>query len=792
MNTKEDTADKVETEEKTDSAKRADTSDKEETIENEEVENSSDLEKNKKHIANEFNVEGNMAQAQVFIQNLNEVVSDRLKNGVSVSSKTQEKVYDLRDKQQCAEFVEKYGNSRYLAVAIILSIFEVVVLQDLPDLEELLIEYLPEPKESDKKNSLCYNWQNPYISMDKILSVMKGKQFLAEDGRTYIGLGENAEQVLRNILEQFPILRRSIIDWLILLYEIYQYKTNFDANQIVTAFARVISVNITDAKARIFPRLYTNPNNVGLLGNLAYRLYGDVAIKEEIEDIIICWIKSDSIWLWKAACMVYSFLMEDDIIVSFGDILETVICKRFWNLQGNDLKFIVLLMLRSIHFRTLLAHVIQLVFYNAKSGEWKVQAGRIYVSLIGRGYYQVNASYPELPLVACDKNKQQQYLVPLIKQVMAVDSLRKQLYAILKAYMVKLSKYDFSQGMVNHIAAYFYIMASSNTAYRQDILYFLENCKNIVANRVYERLLQEYDKKRSVEFKNELIIREEEYQNGFFPKVPTTGKRGAAFILTGGYSNDIVVDEHTTAKQIRKGKYTTLVEVSTLPYIKEIYFHTPSKEAHYTFEVYVKAVIQVKDPITFYENRNIDVDAYFENLFSLDVKKITRKYSILKYDDMDEELTRKLSSYNTFDEATGFGYQISAVDAKPGKNAQEYVEKLGKQRLEAEMKQDARKLSAGYKVTYEDVIMTEVDEGKLSEAEAIQEIEAYYNLNFEGQYQRLERLKKDSYITESEVRNMVLPMLERQRINNDILQNNDSEVEMMEDDEIDIDSFYEN
>ncbi len=294
------------------------------------------------------------------------------------------------------------------------------------------------------------------------------------------------------------------------------------------------------------------------------------------------------------------------------------------------------------------------------------------------------------------------------------------------------------------------------------------------------------------EFKNELIIREEEYQNGLFPKVPTTGKRGAAFILTGGYSNDIVVDEHTTAKQIRKGKYTTLVEVSTLPYIKEIYFHTPSKEAHYTFEVYVKAVIQVKDPITFYENRNIDVDAYFENLFSLDVKKITRKYSILKYDDMDEELTRKLSSYNTFDEATGFGYQISAVDAKPGKNAQEYVEKLGKQRLEAEMKQDARKLSAGYKVTYEDAIMTEVAEGKLSEAEAIQEIEAYNNSNFEGQYQRLERLKKDGYITDSEARNMVLPILERQRINNGIPQNNDRGVELLEDDESDMDSFYEN
>ncbi len=495
MNTKEDTADKVETEEKTDSAKKADISDKEETIENEEVENSSDLEKNKKHIANEFNAEGNMAQTQIFIQNLNGVIPDWLKKAVAVSSKTQEKVYDLRDKQQCAEFVEKYGNSSYLAVAIILSVFEVVVLQDMPDLEEQLIKYLPEPKESNNKDNLYYNWQNPYISMDTILSVMKGKQFLAEDGRTYIGLGENAEQVLMNVLEQFPILRRSVIDWLIHLHEIYQYKTSFDAYQIMTAFARVIAVDIADANARVFPRLYTNPNNVGLLGNLAYRLYGDAAIKEEIEAIVIRWIKSGSIWLWKAACMVYSFLMEDGINVPFGDSLETAICKKFWDLQGYDLNFIAILLLRYTHFRTLFAHILELVFHNAKSSEWKVQAGRIYVSLIRRGYYQVNASLQELPLVACDKKQQQQYLAPLIKQVMSVYSLRKQLYAILKAYMAELSEYDFSEDLVNHIAAYFYNMASSNAAYQQDILYFLEKCKNNIAMRVYRRLQQVYDKK---------------------------------------------------------------------------------------------------------------------------------------------------------------------------------------------------------------------------------------------------------------------------------------------------------
>ena len=180
---------------------------------------------------------------------------------------------------------------------------------------------------------------------------------------------------------------------------------------------------------------------------------------------------------------------------------------------------------------------------------------------------------------------------------------------------------------------------------------------------------------------------------------------------------------------------------------------------HYSFEVYVKAVIQVRDPITFYENRNIDVDAYFENLFSLDVRRITRKYSILNYIGMDEELTQKLSSYNTVDEATGFEYQISVVDATPGENAQEYVQKYGKQQLDAEMKKNARNLSGSFSVDYKEAVMTEVAEGKLSELEAIQKIKEYENSSFEENVNRLDELRKKGFITDSETNERIRPVL---------------------------------
>lgn len=262
------------------------------------------------------------------------------------------------------------------------------------------------------------------------------------------------------------------------------------------------------------------------------------------------------------------------------------------------------------------------------------------------------------------------------------------------------------------------------------------------------------------EFENKIIIKDEPYQNSFFPKIPNFGKRGLAFILTGGCNDDIVVNEHTTSKQIRQGKYTRLVEISTLPYTKEITFNSSSKETAYSFDVYVKAVIQVNDPIFFYENKNIDVDTYFDNLFSLDVRKITRGYSILNYDGMDAELTERLSSYNNIDESTGFSYRISVVAATPGKKAQDYVHKHSTQQLDIGLKNSARKLAGSLAKTYEDAILTEVIEGKQSEAEAILKIQEYNNANFDDKIKRLEELRGKGFITDMEAKSYVTPILE--------------------------------
>lgn len=259
------------------------------------------------------------------------------------------------------------------------------------------------------------------------------------------------------------------------------------------------------------------------------------------------------------------------------------------------------------------------------------------------------------------------------------------------------------------------------------------------------------------EFQNKLILKDDPYQCGLFPQIPNFRKDGSAFILTDGCNDDMRITERTTNKEIRQGRYTRLVEISTRPYMTEVQFNSNAQEQAYTFDVYVKAVIQVVDPITFYRNRNIDVDAYFYKLFSIDVKQITRQYSILNYDGLDKELTQKLSAYNNIDADTGFSYQVSVVDAEPGSAAREYVSRASKQQLEASLRSQAGDLAKSLTSDYAEAIMMEVAEGKLSLRDAILRIEEHKDSRFDKTVEDAVKLMDKGLLSETQAKNFILP-----------------------------------
>lgn len=466
----------------------------EELDDSEEVVTSDELEQ-KKRITNEFNVDGNKAYTQIFIQNLGAFNAN--KGTEAVKSRTSvNKKYDLRNQDDCTEFIEEFKVGEYLAIAIILSTFEAVVLGDIPDLTDSLMKYLPVSEEIDSEGEILHNTlRNPYLSLNTILSVIGGQRFVTEDGQQCICLGENSKQALINILEQFPVLRSSIVSWLIYLSGIYKYRTFFDIYQIATAFTRIVSFDFFDAKRRIFPQLYSNPNNTGLLGLLMYKLYQDIALKEEVFKIILYWIKSDSEWIWKSACLSYSYFTENENSFVYEAELIKAIGKKIIYFKSSEFSFIAMLLSQSKSFRTMISEVFYEVYEKSDTRKKKEALAQNYVKLIRFSYYRINASFMDLPLAACDTKKQQENLFQIIEKTMSVYRLRRQLYAILKAYLKEISYYDFSQKLINHISAYFYNLGSGDIVYQQDILEFLKNCHNEAAEQIYNRLHSTYDKK---------------------------------------------------------------------------------------------------------------------------------------------------------------------------------------------------------------------------------------------------------------------------------------------------------
>ena len=253
------------------------------------------------------------------------------------------------------------------------------------------------------------------------------------------------------------------------------------------------------------------------------------------------------------------------------------------------------------------------------------------------------------------------------------------------------------------------------------------------------------------EFKNKFIRRDVPYKYGFFPQIPSSSKKDSVFILADGCEEDIIVKDTTTVRQIRKGKYSRLIEVVTMPYMQELNITSPSREATISFDVYVKVIIQVDKPLEFWKNSNIDIDQYIKNTLYRDVKRITGKYSVLDYGELDDKLA-ELSLCETKDETMGIGYRISAIIAQPGEQALEYVKRYEKQRLEADLNESARNQGSRYMLGMEEALRAEVASGNITEREALETFERYQHNRRAEKLDYYKELRKEGFITDKDVR----------------------------------------
>lgn len=455
--------------------------------ENKPIRSTSDLEQEKRS-AQEFSAQGNVGNYQIFVNHLNALNMDSLRRQPASTERQSNQTYQLHIRKDCASFVECYKNSEYLATAIALSTFEAVRLSDLPELIEHLMDLLPSSGQENENLSV----RDPYISTNTFLSTIGGEQFTSGEGQQYVGLGKYSHLALQNFWEQFPVLRDPICKWLIQVSRIYPFRTAFDASQMVGALARVISLDYEDGCRRILSRMYSNQDSAGLLGNTMCKLYEDKVLRPRLDELLLSWLSSDGIWLWRPACLACIFLWPELNHDRFVAPIRRVVSKRLFQLTKTNCTFLAVLLMQSEYFRTLLSELLGQTVQKEGQRAKRLAVAQTYLYLLRSCYYLVDDHRPVLPLVACDTIQQQRNLTPVLKEAISLAELREQLYVILEVYLKELDYHPHSDQLFQHLCAYFYNIALAAPDYRQDILQFLGDCKGKFVKQIYKRILPLY------------------------------------------------------------------------------------------------------------------------------------------------------------------------------------------------------------------------------------------------------------------------------------------------------------
>jgi hypothetical protein len=452
--------------------------------------NISDVAKEKEQIRNSGNMaaSGNVGNNQQFIQNAVFYAANSLDDfhfrevHTETHSAAVGKEYDLSKPEQFAEFGSAFAASEQFAVAVVMCVFDYVELDDLQNLKSKFMEQLP--KLVDDEGKTIEIKQNPYLSINSLLKTVNGKMFTKDDGENCIGLGDNRRAALINLWNQFPAIRECISRWMLAVSDIFEYRTNFDAVQISSAFVNLLKLDFTAGERHLFQRLRSKPDKHWLLGYIALDLYNDDNYRKRILPVISEWASSDSFWLWKAACFVFAYIKPEDEDASFNGEVRKALARRFKEIEYADLRYIGLLLVVSSRLRTLVAQILSNQLANTRKYPDKIKFALVYTSLLRYGYYAVSRENPACPLVACDNREQLEAVQPLITTALQRYDTRHLLFLLLESYIKEVSRYDVPDKIVKHIKAYFVTMADNNPRYVGDMLLFLQKCKCSLADEL--------------------------------------------------------------------------------------------------------------------------------------------------------------------------------------------------------------------------------------------------------------------------------------------------------------------
>lgn len=207
----------------------------------------------------------------------------------------------------------------------------------------------------------------------------------------------------------------------------------------------------------------------------------------------------------------------------------------------------------------------------------------------------------------------------------------------------------------------------------------------------------------------------------------------------------------TTSKIIYKGKFDEKILITKKALMQKINISSPSDSDTYNFDVELTFNIFVYNPVVYFYNISNESDKLLKDLVMPIVRKTTKKYNVIEYNNMEDELHAILNNQNDFLDNLGIKCYIYSVQAKPDKEAIVYATRITKALLENETKIveldtnakiESTKLENAQKLESTDInsaIISEVVNGKITLEEAINRIDKYHQNKGETSIKNLDQ-----------------------------------------------------
>ena len=229
------------------------------------------------------------------------------------------------------------------------------------------------------------------------------------------------------------------------------------------------------------------------------------------------------------------------------------------------------------------------------------------------------------------------------------------------------------------------------------------------------------------------IVNEEAYTTSFFPQIPYASPKTAVLLCRTGSNAKLLITENSKVKtsDIKRGKFNWQVEIDMHSHTIAFRGQFLSRDNVSKFEVEIRATASVSEPDSVYNQGVLDVAEAIEEEMRGRIQETASRYDLDSSEQLREAIKAELGDFYQLDS----GIQVNNMNVlvRMDPKYEKLKEKTQYERIKAAEAQKIQDI-------YQDgctAIFTEVAEGRITAAEAIDRVKKSLSDDFDERMRQL-------------------------------------------------------